>query len=88
MNERIRELATQAGFEFWQDEQWNPGDLIDWSARYDDEFIKFAELLTQDVMELQKEKILELIESHIEQAIDIEGQRHLEWLKKAVEKTI
>lgn len=52
MNERIRELAAQAGFEFWQDESWNPGDIIDWSARYDDEFIRFSELLVRECMRL------------------------------------
>lgn len=45
MNERIRKLAEQAGFQFWEDEPWNPGDIIDWSCRYDDEFKKFVELL-------------------------------------------
>jgi hypothetical protein len=48
MNERIKQLAEQAGFGLWQDESWNPGDVIDWSCRYDDEFKKFAELIVRD----------------------------------------
>jgi hypothetical protein len=48
MNERIKQLAEQAGFVLWQDESWNPGDVIDWSLRYDDEFKKFAELIVDE----------------------------------------
>ena len=50
MNERIRLLAEQAGFVLWQDQSWNPGDVIDWSCRYDDEFKKFAELLVRETI--------------------------------------
>jgi len=50
MNERIRLLAEQAGFVLWQDESWNPGDVIDWSCRYDDEFKKFAELIVRETL--------------------------------------
>jgi hypothetical protein len=49
MNERIKLLAEQAGFMLWRDESWNPGDVIDWSARYDDELEKFVELIVQDI---------------------------------------
>ena len=48
MNERIKQLAEVAGFVLWQDESWNPGDVIDWSCRYDDEFKKFAELIVRE----------------------------------------
>jgi hypothetical protein len=48
MNERIKELAEQAGFVLWKDENWNPGDIVDWSARYDDELKKFAELIVRE----------------------------------------
>jgi hypothetical protein len=48
MNERIQQLAKQAGFVFWKDESWNPGDVIDWSCRYDDEFKEFAELIVRE----------------------------------------
>ena len=48
MNERIRELAKQAGFCMWDDEEWNPGDIIDWSNSYDKELEKFAELIVRE----------------------------------------
>jgi hypothetical protein len=48
MNDRIKELAEQAGFILWQKESWNPGDVIDWSCRYDDEFKKFAESIVKE----------------------------------------
>ena len=52
MNERIKQLAEQAGFVLWRDESWNPGDVIDWSCRYDDEFKKFAELIVKECAEI------------------------------------
>ena len=48
MNERIKELARRAGFMFWQDEEWNPGDVVDWSCKYDAEMEKFAELIVRE----------------------------------------
>ena len=48
MNERIKELAEQAGFMLWGKETWNPGDVVDWSARYDEELEKFAELIVRE----------------------------------------
>jgi hypothetical protein len=42
MNKNIIDLAEQAGFEFWGDEHWNPGDTIDWSSRYDNQFVNYA----------------------------------------------
>ena len=55
MNERIKELAKQAGFMLWGDEPWNPGDVVDWSARYDDELAKFAELIVRECAKRSKE---------------------------------
>lgn len=51
MNERIRGFAEQAGFMLWQDEDWNPGDVIDWSARYDQELVNFYNLIVQQAAE-------------------------------------
>jgi len=48
MNERIKELAEKAGFGMWADEDWNPGDAIDWSARYDEELQNFYKLVIQE----------------------------------------
>ena len=50
MNDKIKQLAEQAGFILWQDEAHNPGDVIDWAARYDDELVKYTELLLQEVV--------------------------------------
>ena len=52
MNERIKELARQADFCMWADEPWNPGDVIDWGARYDKELEKFAELIVRECAEV------------------------------------
>jgi len=52
MNERIKQLAEQAGFMMWGDEAWNPGDVIDWAARYDDELEKFAELIVRECIDI------------------------------------
>lgn len=49
MNERIKELAQESGFVFWGDESWGPGKgHIDWSSNYDEELVKFAELLKEE----------------------------------------
>ena len=52
MNERIKKLAEQAGFCMWTDEEWNPGDVIDWGCRYDKEFEKFAKLIVKECAEV------------------------------------
>lgn len=58
MNERVKELAEQAGFVSWSDEEWKPeGAVIDWSSDYDNELAKFAELIVQ-------ESCYKLIEMH------------------------
>jgi hypothetical protein len=47
--ERFLELAEQAGFIFWADEDWRPkGNTIDWSSNYDEELAKFAELIVRE----------------------------------------
>ena len=46
MNPIIKELAEEAGFCFWENEEWGPGPgHIDWSAIYDKEFQKYSEYL-------------------------------------------
>jgi hypothetical protein len=45
MNNKLKLLAEQAGFCLWGDEPYNPGDVIDWSARYDAELLKFYRLM-------------------------------------------
>lgn len=51
MNPIIKELAEEAGFIFWQNESWGPGEgHIDWSAIYDREFQKYTELLINECL--------------------------------------
>lgn len=42
----IKKLAKKAGFVFWGNQEWGPGENhIDWACNYDNEILKFAELL-------------------------------------------
>ena len=46
---KINELAEKAGFVFWKDEKWGPGPgHIDWSSGYDEEFLKYTELIVRE----------------------------------------
>lgn len=51
MNKRIRELAEQAGFVLWADEEWNPGETIDWASNYDNAIVKYTELIAQECLD-------------------------------------
>ena len=49
MNEKFLQLAKQAGFVIWSDEDWKPkGAVIDWSSDYDEDLEKFAELIVSE----------------------------------------
>ena len=40
--DEIKDLAEEAGFNMWGDEDWRPkGEVIDWANNYDNELIKF-----------------------------------------------
>ena len=53
MNKGIKELADEAGFCFWEDEEWRPhGAIIDWSAQYDREFQRYTELLIKECIDI------------------------------------
>ena len=61
MNPKIKEIAEEAGFVFWQDESWGPGPgHIDWSAIYDKEFQSYTELLINECVNVMKNRELEL----------------------------
>lgn len=46
MKKIVRELAKEAGFIFWKNEEWKPkGATIDWSCDYDKELEKFFTLV-------------------------------------------
>ena len=56
MDSKIKNLAIQAGFCMWSDEEWNPGDVVDWSCSYDEQLIKFYELAREQfLVELMEE---------------------------------
>ena len=55
MNENIKNLVKRAGFILWADESWNPGDVVDWSSRYDKELVEYTRLLVNEVLRLQAE---------------------------------
>jgi hypothetical protein len=52
MNKQIKLFAEQAGFVMWEDEPWNPGDVVDWSTRYDTELEKFANMIIFECFKL------------------------------------
>ena len=65
MNNQIRELAEQAGFVLWNDEDWKPeSQVIDWSSVYDKELEKFAELIVKECAELADEPTSRPYESY------------------------
>ena len=53
MNKNVKNLVKRAGFALWGNEDWNPGDVVDWSSRYDNELVKYTYLLVKEVLELQ-----------------------------------
>lgn len=53
MNENVKNLVKQAGFVLWDNEEWNPGDVVDWASRYDKELVEYTRLLVKEVLELQ-----------------------------------
>ena len=53
MNENVTNLVKRAGFVLWEDEAHNPGDVVDWGSRYDNELVNYTRLLVQEVLELQ-----------------------------------
>jgi hypothetical protein len=49
MKKIVKELAKEAGFAFWENEEWKPkGATIDWSCDYEKELEKFAERIVQE----------------------------------------
>jgi hypothetical protein len=64
MNPKIRELAEKAGFCFWEDESWGPGEPgIDWSCDYTKEFESFVNLLLDEVLSVVEPKSKEMTNS-------------------------
>lgn len=55
MNKNVKNLIKQAGFVLWGNEAHNPGDVVDWSSRYDTELAEYTRLLVNEVLRLQAE---------------------------------
>jgi hypothetical protein len=49
--DEIRHIAEQAGFTFWEDEEWKPaGAIVDWAAADDSDLVKFYHLTRKQAM--------------------------------------
>jgi hypothetical protein len=52
VNETFWFLARQAGFAFWEAEEWNQNnERIDWSCSYDEELQRYTQLVIQHTLE-------------------------------------
>ena len=50
---KLIELLKQADFCLWEDEPWKPeGAVVDWASNYDEEIVKFAELIVRHAAEI------------------------------------
>lgn len=50
MNEYVKNVAKEAGFVLWDDEDINPRNyVVDWSTIYDEQLEKFAKIIAKDV---------------------------------------
>jgi len=54
MNERIKELAEQAGFQYIKDEG------IGWAGNYNDSLPKFAELIVRECIDIAKHHVMNI----------------------------
>lgn len=53
MHSKTKELAEQAGFVFWADEDWKPeGEVIDWASNYDNEIEKLVQLVVKECISI------------------------------------
>lgn len=51
MNDKMKSLLAQAGFCFWEDEPWGPGEgKIDWSLNYDVEIVSLINMVVEDCL--------------------------------------
>lgn len=71
MNKRIKNLAEAAGFCLWGEENWNPGDVVDWGSRYDRELVKFHKLAVEEVIQAYLDKAMSMI--------DVDDPKTIDW---------
>ena len=95
MNENVKAIAKRAGFVLWGNEEWNPGDVVDWASRYDKEFVKYTQLLVQEVLELNEAgtdvlSYYGITESDGKESIELEfsDEEILKYMKLAHERDI
>jgi hypothetical protein len=95
MNENVKNLVKRAGFALWDNEEWNPGDVVDWSCRYDNELVEYTQLLVREVLELQKggtdvPAYFGITESDGKESIEVEfsDEEVLQYTKLAHERDI
>lgn len=71
MNKNIKRIAENAGFVFWEDEEWGPGpDHIDWASNYDQEFNIFCESLIEEIVNRTLQSKSDFSSDIIKQIID------------------
>ena len=81
MKDKVKQLAEQAGFVFWGDEEWKPkGQVIDWSSVYDKELEKFLDLAVRECIGVVNKRYMG--DNNRE---DMEVRRCVEDLKKHFE---
>lgn len=52
INKKLEALAVDAGFAFWEDEEWGPGPgNIDWSMNYDMELQGLYDRMLEEVLQ-------------------------------------
>ena len=52
INRKLQELAADAGFVFWEDEEWGPGPgNIDWSSQYDMQLQGLYDRMLEEVLQ-------------------------------------
>lgn len=58
INKKLSELAADAGFVFWENEEWGPGPgNIDWSSEYDQQLQGLYDRMLEEVLQTIDESI-------------------------------
>lgn len=58
INKKLTELAADAGFIFWENEEWGPGPgNIDWSSEYDQQLQGLYDRMLEEVLQTIDESI-------------------------------
>lgn len=53
LNDQFAQIAKDAGFVLWDEEEWKPEDeVVDWGSTYDKELQTFGELIIRQCIEI------------------------------------